>query len=325
MRCEGSDRCLPNKALQPTVLPPLRCGKPAAELGRWAAVSRGTTMRERWTITQATHFKAALLLFDRVFAPPAVANELPEHIRPLTFGLDLDPGGIWLKFAESEGQDPKLFVQTFLSLLVGSEDYAPETSFSGITFRALAGFCSQMAVDVIPSYSSEETCDREFPRHGESIAYQAALESLPVVDAATLEWGQVLAVRADAEALRKLRDLRLWLETGLRANSVSQAHELIQQKIEDYAWTLKKHGLKTKTGALAALYDWRTPAGAGAAGLAAGVLSGPIAAALASGLVITGKICVWLADRKIDRQDAIRGTGREIAFLYDVQRRFSKV
>jgi len=27
----------PNKALQRTVLPPLRSGKPAAELGRWAS------------------------------------------------------------------------------------------------------------------------------------------------------------------------------------------------------------------------------------------------------------------------------------------------
>jgi len=30
----------PNKALQPTVLPSLRYGKTAAELGRWAAVFR---------------------------------------------------------------------------------------------------------------------------------------------------------------------------------------------------------------------------------------------------------------------------------------------
>jgi len=29
-------RVRPNKALQPTVLPPLRCGKTSAELGRWA-------------------------------------------------------------------------------------------------------------------------------------------------------------------------------------------------------------------------------------------------------------------------------------------------
>lgn len=28
---------LPNKALQPTVLPPLRCGNTAAALGRWAS------------------------------------------------------------------------------------------------------------------------------------------------------------------------------------------------------------------------------------------------------------------------------------------------
>ena len=28
---------MPNKALQPTFLPPLRCGKNAAELGRYAS------------------------------------------------------------------------------------------------------------------------------------------------------------------------------------------------------------------------------------------------------------------------------------------------
>jgi hypothetical protein len=39
------------KALQPTVLPPLRCGKPAAELGRWKYNRKFSSQEKGYTVT----------------------------------------------------------------------------------------------------------------------------------------------------------------------------------------------------------------------------------------------------------------------------------
>lgn len=279
-------------------------------------------MRERWTVTQATEFKKALILFDRVFAPPAVKNELPVEVRDLTFYADFgSPSDLLRALAQTAGENPKTFLENLHCAVIGGENYAITSPVVGDFFRSIASRLREMGANVIPSYATEDRFNKEFP-DGHYLAYQAALESIPVVDNADLEWKQVLQVREDPSAVRKLRDLRLWLEVGVKAISVSEAQELIEQKIEDYTWALKKHGLKTTTGALSTLIDWKTPAGAAAAAVLAAPL-GPIAAALAGGLVVAGKIAVWAVERRIDHQDAVRGAHREVALLYDLRRRFT--
>jgi hypothetical protein len=69
---------------------------------------------------------------------------------------------------------------------------------------------------------------------GERIAYEAALNNLPIVSASTASWDQILEFRRDSDASRKYRDLRLWLRAGLSSQSIEQATEIIGQKIEDY-------------------------------------------------------------------------------------------
>lgn len=280
-------------------------------------------MTERWTVTQATEFKKALILFDRVFAPPAVANELPVEVRDLTFYADFGPPSDLLRdLARPTGKDPKVFLEEIHSTLIGGEDYAIESSIVADFFRSISSRLREMGANAIPSYATEDRFDKEFP-DGSHLAYQAALESIPVLDNAGVEWAQVLQLRQDPSAIRKLRDLRLWLEVGVKAASVSQAQELIEQKLQDYQWALKKHGLKTITGGLSTLLEWETPAVAAAAGALASVVGGPIWAALAGGVAVAGKITVWVAERRIDHKDAVRGPHREVALLYDLRRRFT--
>ena len=50
-----------------------------------------------------------------------------------------------------------------------------------------------MGKNVIPSYASEERFNKEYPE-GPYVAYQAAIESIPVIDNDSVEWAQILEV-----------------------------------------------------------------------------------------------------------------------------------
>lgn len=59
-----------------------------------------------------------------------------------------------------------------------------------------------------------------------------------------MSWEQILEFRQDRGASRKYRNIRLWLRDGLHAETITEASELVEKKIEDYEWAIRKHGLK---------------------------------------------------------------------------------
>jgi hypothetical protein len=172
------------------------------------------------------------------------------------------------------------------------------------------------------AYSSKGIYLRRFTP-GERTAYEGALNNLPLVSAKGVSWDQVIDFRKDPEAVRKYRDLRLWLREGLNAQTVEHATDIIGQKIENYRWAIKKHGFQTTIGAITQLFDWKeSRLTLGAAGVA-GMFGGPVWAAIASGLTVVAQIGTWLSERKLAKDEILRGPDREIAILFEAQERFS--
>ena len=130
-----------------------------------------------------------------------------------------------------------------------------------------------------------------------------------------------LDFRSDPEAVRKYRDLRIWLRSGLEAQSAQHATDIIGQKIDDYQWAVKRHGFQTSLGAFKAIFDWKESKLTVAASAFAALTGGPIWAALAGGLGIAAQVGALLAERRLAAQDTIRGPNREVAILYDIQER----
>ena len=172
------------------------------------------------------------------------------------------------------------------------------------------------------TYSATGDYLRRFTQ-AERTAYEGALNNIPLVSAVRISWEQIIDFRSDPEASRKYRDLRLWFRTGLGADSVQHATDIIGQKIEDYRWAIKKHGFETSLGALKQLFDWKESGPALAAGGVGAILSGPIGASIASGLVIAAKIGAFLCERKLASSEILRGPDRAVAILYDAQERFT--
>ena len=176
---------------------------------------------------------------------------------------------------------------------------------------------SQVGVMGEWTYSATGPYFRRFVA-GEGMAYEGALNNIPLVCANNASWDHIIEFRKDPAAARKYRDLRLWIRSGLNAQSVEHATDIIAQKIEDYRWAIKKHGFETSIGAMTQLSDWKVAAAAGVAG----VFDGPIWAGIASGLTIAAKIGAFVCEKKISSEEIRRGPDREIAILYDVQEKF---
>jgi hypothetical protein len=171
------------------------------------------------------------------------------------------------------------------------------------------------------SYASTGAFLRRFSE-GEQVAYEGALSNIPLVVAEAHTWEHILEFRGDPEAKRKYRDLRLWLRSGLKAESSQHAADIIGQKIDDYGWAIERHGLQTSLGALKTVFDWRESKLIFAAMGLAGVMGSPLWAALAGGLGIAMQVGALITERHLDAKEIGRGPNREVAILYEVQKRF---
>ena len=137
-----------------------------------------------------------------------------------------------------------------LDKLMQVGDFASATSlFQGELYKLYTEVYRQFGVDVVPIYSSELAFLNDIAT-GPGIGYQAAISQIGLISSDGINWDQIVGFREDKDALRKYRALRNWLRHGLKASSVAEATDIIGQKLEDYEWAIRRHGLKTITGTL---------------------------------------------------------------------------
>ncbi|MDY6990904.1 MAG: hypothetical protein SWQ30_22920 [Thermodesulfobacteriota bacterium] len=267
-------------------------------------------------VTTRDMFKRAALLFDRVHMNP-VDNKIEEGFRvppEIAFGMakhDLKAVISHTEWFEDYRFSKKVAGQLLIESVIGG------------LLRAFSEAYAREGISVVPLYRSGAAFDDAFLT-GSSAAYQAALNSISVVSEDHLTWEQVLEFRADKEAVRKYRSFRIWLQDGLKARSVTEATDVIEQRLYDYQWAIKKHGLKTVVGALSSVLDLRHIAAITVGAGISGVLGGPIWSAITAGLVLSSKIAVQVADRMIDLEDITRGPHSEVAIIYDIHKELKK-
>jgi hypothetical protein len=159
-----------------------------------------------------------------------------------------------------------------------------------------------------------------FMAGGDSVAFVAAMSMIPEVAEQHLSWDQIREFRDDSDALRKYRALKSWLQTAINAKTLSEAEDIIAQKLENYEWAIRKHGLRTVTGGLAAVLASDSLASIAAGAGIAALLHRPIWALISTGLIAGTKAALWVAERKIDLRDVKYGPNSEVALLYEARR-----
>jgi hypothetical protein len=95
----------------------------------------------------------------------------------------------------------------------------------------------------------------------------------------------------------------------------------IAVRLEQYEWSIRKHGLKTVLGSISRALDGQYLIGASAVGSSAVIAGHPILGLLASAGLVVGKVAVSLAEDLLEYRDTERGVNSEVAWVYEARKR----
>lgn len=287
--------------------------------------------------------KLGALLFGPVWVPPRELQELSTYSGGDKYGEDQPPQSLIMCTAEDaevyqaycnadQYKDPDsinpmglLLGPGFLISRFGTDiakDKVAE-NYKKKGYRVIRlGHAFDNPVSIPDPVTNIDLVEGGFSE-GTKFLVHAAIKKLPMVNSSKTDWSQIIEFKDDKKALRKYRNLRLWLSEGVNTSSLDQARDVLEKRIDEYEWAIQKHGLETAIGFVDEFVDPKTLiAAATGAGLGQ-YLEGPIMAALAGGLVLAGKLVLFAAKRRL-ANETLRQYNKEndVALLYEAMERF---
>jgi len=206
------------------------------------------------------------------------------------------------------------------------EDGKPIFELAAMDFEAempwrerAAEFSSVVGGNLIPVLSTPFNLDRIFSRGNREVIV-ASIKGLRIVDEDQLTIGQVIEFRCDKQAAKKYQRMLRWLDTTMVGKTEAEVVDTIEQKLEDYEWAIKKHGIKTVTGAVSELLQGKYLLGTSGVAATLAATGHPDLGILAGAGLAVGKICVSVATSMLDHADVVRGSNSEIAWLFDLKK-----
>ncbi len=145
----------------------------------------------------------------------------------------------------------------------------------------------------------------------QTLGLEVCLASVPTVLDAELTWEQVAQLRADRDAVARLNRLRRWFTTDLLGKDEREVRAILEQRLDDYRYALRKHGIQTALAGATSVLSFA----AGPTALSA-ITASPLAVA-AGGLALASGALAWIGTKLIERADLERS---EVAYLYDVRK-----
>lgn len=268
--------------------------------------------------------KTSALFFDRIWAPPVDYQDRPPDVVSFFGGSECE---LWMVLGAhirdfSEFGSAEQRQESLLQAISGSQlsKYTKQIHDPSVVPRVFAEMMFKEAgIPVTPVFDTAARVENEFkPGHAES--FLAVVDGIEIVDEQKLKWAQVIELRSDSEAKLKLRKMRNWLDSNFVGKPISFVSDSVAIKLDDYEWTLKKHGIETAQGALSDLLDSKLwIAASPAIGLM--VANGADWAAALTGIaVVAGKVSASVTKKWLDFEDRKRGQGSEVAFVHELKK-----
>lgn len=102
------------------------------------------------------------------------------------------------------------------------------------------------------------------------------ISGVPLVDASKASWEQIVELRKDPDARRKLRNLRLFLQGTYQGQSKEFITDDLGRRIDEYNSARKRLGFEAITGTISSLLDAKNLHAATATGIAAAFAGGAL-------------------------------------------------
>lgn len=280
---------------------------------RMARQSPPLSSNER-AILSLTKPKSAALLADRVWS---MSDEADPHI---AFGWEV-PKDIRLR---------ALFA--LYQVTVGNNDgseaaldktvhQATERFLNDIERDLANDFRESTGADVVPLYGSTARRDAQY-HQGDEAAIIAVVENMDIIDEERLTWAQVIEFRRDKDARTAYRRFIHWLDKEMVGKPTGYIADEIADRLEQYEWALRKHGIQKVIGVLANTINPKSLISASSVGVAIEVImKQPIWSLITTGGLIVGQTALSLVTTLLERRD-IELAHREVAYVQEVKNRF---
>jgi hypothetical protein len=289
-----------------------------SQVMKWAEVPILPEVGQTCVVAR-TNFKTAAIFFDRLWVPPQYLD-VPSDIR-FYAATDFEIWAILLI---------RLRVQEKSTLEIGKiarnspiadvvEKFGGPSDLNGAVRMMASGIQERLGSKVIPMYDSLEAFTHDY-KMGDRRTLLASIQNLPVIDEDKLSWAQISDLRNDPVAVGKIRNLRHWLDSEMPGKPISFVTDAIGQKLDDYQWSIKKHGFSTVLGSLQSIVDPKFLAAVTGLGAVVGAMAGSETAVVTTALAVMGKTAISISERFLDLENARKGDGAEVAFINDVVR-----
>jgi hypothetical protein len=266
--------------------------------------------------------KTAALAFDKVYRTPALIEPFPEEVG-FYGATDIEKGwwGMGLLYLVAY----QLGIKTDLEIFNDEReiDYdIPEAERNNLRF-----LCSQFpkvfhqTPTILYSSKNNYNCDFQI---GKEHVLMAAISNVAMVDEKELDWKQVLEFRKDINSRIKYQRFMRWLDSEMLTCSPRQIEDNISIKMDDYQYSLKKHGIKTMLGTVSSLIDTKFIGAVSAATAATALAGGELLTALTPLSLMLGKTIITFSNMFIDSMDEARKENYEIAYIYEAKNKLIK-
>jgi hypothetical protein len=167
-------------------------------------------------------------------------------------------------------------------------------------------------IELTPVYHDPTEYDElqpDFQQTQEGV--EVSLDFVPVAVEDELSWEQVLEFRRDTEVREKLRRMRRWFTLELQDKSEAEIRATLEEKLDDYSWALRKHGIQTTVGGFTSFLA------AAAAPTTLSLLAASPLVVTGGGIALAAGAVAWLANKQVERTELHRS---EIAYLHEVRK-----
>lgn len=260
--------------------------------------------------------KTAALAFDKVYRFPLDTDGPPPEV---SFFCGTEPEislavALLIRNGVVEGLIKDLVVKPPASAQERAEN---EKVIYRIVCKDLR---EELGLEPTICYANQVSKDAEF-RPGPQEVLASSLSNIKIVNEDRITWDQVLEFRRDDSARRKYRRLIRWIDGELLESDKARVEDLIAKRLEDYEWSLKKHGLRASLGTVSALIDPKFLASTTAATATAAAAGGALWATLAAASLTIGRAVVSFGTAAIDGAEYRRKHNYEVAYVSDLKRR----
>lgn len=206
--------------------------------------------------------KVTTLFFDRVWIPCDITEYNSNDFKSITKLIERDSVGFFENFYLSYDYGALAYMgaaELNCGRRIMQADNISEIEYYTSHHRNMAikeyaqSIKKRYNLDVVPVYLDASAFEQEAEiplDNAQSKVISVCIDNFPKIAEENLDWEQVLDFKRDDASVDALYRFHRWIRLELNDKSKNEIEDILIKDLEDYKFSLKKHGILTTTGAI---------------------------------------------------------------------------